>query len=111
MQQHASKFYAITHTFNPLKVVVLRMKLMSMERYASTNSVFTHTLDNCGGVKRVFFKEKSHISYKINGNGTQSIMMHILSLHAPLTPGVESKVKTFFSEMSHVAYQINGNVA
>ena len=31
-------------------------------------------------------------------------------LHAPLTPGLGSKV-FFFSESSHVAYQINGNEA
>ena len=32
---------------------------------------------------------------------------HILSLHTPATPGVDSKVKTFFLSLSsHVAYQL-----
>ena len=46
---------------------------------------------------------------KIKGNYECSNMQaHILSLHAPLTPGVGSKVKNIFSsESSHVAYQIN----
>ena len=63
MQQHASTYYALTHTLEPwglgqrskhfLKVVMLHIKLKGMEHraHATTYSVLTHTLVPCGGVK------------------------------------------------------------
>ena len=48
----------------------------------------------------------------LEGNGAKGAMQtHILSLHAPSTPGVGSKIKALFSESNHVAYQIKGNGA
>ena len=43
------------------------------------------------------FSEHGHVAYQVKGNDKCSNMQaHILSLHAPSTPGVGSKVKTIF---------------
>ena len=47
--------------------------------------------------QKVIFSESSHFAYQINGNGAWSTMQaHILSLHIPSTPGVESKGQNIF---------------
>ena len=61
--------------------------------------------------KNSTFSEHGHVAYEIKGNDECSNMYaHIMSLHAPSTPEVGSKVKkSFVSEISHDAYQINGS--
>ena len=59
-------------------------------------------------VKIQLFKNMAMLHIKLNG----IMQSHILFLHTPSTPGMESKVKTIcFSESIHVAYQIKGNGA
>ena len=45
----------------------------------------------------MFFSEGSHVEYQIKGNGRySSLQAHILSLHTPSTPEVESKGQNIF---------------
>ena len=45
--------------------------------------------------QKLNFSEHGHVAYQINGNDKCSSMQaHAVSLHAPSTPGVKSKVKT-----------------
>ena len=50
-----------------------------------------------GQMVKIHFLEHGHVAYQIKGIGKCSSMQpHILSLHTPLTPGMEQKVNTFF---------------
>ena len=77
-----------------------------MQQYASTLSVLTHTLAPGKGSKVKKNLKLVILHIRLKGN----MQAHILSLHIPSTPGVESKSQTiiFFTENSHVAYQIKG---
>ena len=51
----------------------------------------------CGWGKVCTVLEHGHVAYQIKWNQECSNMKaHVLSLQTPVTPGVESKVKTFF---------------
>ena len=83
MQQDASTYSVFTHTFDPwgtsntktiyfLKVVMLHIKLIEMEKRAPYKYIFCvlahpQPLD---GIKRSthLFHECSHVSYQIKGN-------------------------------------------
>ena len=71
----------------------------------------THSPDPGPGSKgqNSTVSEHGYAAYQIKGNGyCSNIQEHILSLHAPRTPGGR---RLFFSESIHVAYSINWNGA
>ena len=74
--------------------------------------LYLHTLSTTGVGSKVktFFSESSHVAYQIDENGAQGTMQaHILSLHIPSTPWVDSTGQNpFFTENSHVNIRLKG---
>ena len=102
----------LTLTFDLLKIYFFRIWscCISIKREQNTLQhgrnwfALTRTLWVGSKSQNMLLSGNGHVACQIKDNDTYNKMQAIiLSLHAPYTPRVGSKVKTVFSEISHVA--------